>query len=277
MYSNPTEWTTKLTSLDHVKLSLELVGDAFALQLDDIITLERAFSLYRQWLLPEPIFGIDLGVQMLIHMTMVCQAKRVPEGKAQSIASLVNRHIELIKSVLGLIEEVTRTYLFDSQHRKVIARLVIGMSDSLLKEQSSTFSTLTVKEERQLYEQPGYLANELVEQLALSSINIILNSAIYSEPVWSLLERCFPRWLQNRIQVTLLWSVLGVALTERVAQILYQTRGSSKTDTLNIPWQVQPVCFVSLYFTLNIGHHHGSLCHFCLGKSLQVAPPLLPL
>ena len=133
VHSNPVEWTNKLTSPEHVKLSLELVGDAFALQLDDIVTLERAFSLYRQWLLPEPIFGVDLGVQMLGHMTMVCQAKRVPEGKAQAIASLVNRHIELIKLVLGLIDEVTRSPLLDSQHRKMIARLVIGMSDSLLR------------------------------------------------------------------------------------------------------------------------------------------------
>ena len=235
VHADSGEWTRKLVTLEHVKLALELIGDSFALHLDDIVTLERAFSLYRQWLLPEPVFGMDLGVQMLIHMSVLCQAKRVPEGKAQSIASLVNRHIDLIKATLALIDEVTRTWLVDSQPRKVMARLVIGMADSLLKEPPSTFSTLAVKEERQLYEQPGYLANELVEQLALSSLNTVLNSALYSESVWSLLERCFPRWLENRIQVILLWSVLGAALTERTAQILYQTKGDCSVGQVEYP------------------------------------------
>lgn len=214
-------------------MALELIGEGFALHLEDLATMEKAVAIYRLWLMPQCPFGWDIGVQLMRQMSGLFEAKRVPEGKAQAVASIVQRHIELMKSVLAMFQEVLANEALNFEHKKELARVIIGISDSLLREPPCSVSTLSVKDHA-VTEQPGYLANELVDQLAVLALNALLK--VYSDGVWSHMERSFSSWMMHRIQVVLVWTALGVALTERAACILYQ--GSSEMR-LNLPWQVE--------------------------------------
>ena len=256
----------KLHSPAHLRWVLEVLGQAFALPLDDIGIIGNAVAIYVAWLTrPETrppgllagsvdggsLSTIDpeMALTLLLHLTDLFSPKRTSAPTAgasgnsnvtANTAALATRHVEQCRLVLRVY-----VHLFVNQNssdvmaslpvRKGLLRALLGITDNLLRMPLSP---------------PSYLVDELCQGggpdglLLPALLECWIRSGIYSSRMWTSLRSLYPRWMHRSVAVSQ-WSSLTLGMTLQIVKLLYK---APTPDTLGLVSQVVP-SFPPLFFS----------------------------
>jgi hypothetical protein len=234
--------TSSLSSIFHVRWTMEVLGQAFALPLEDISVVSNATSIYISWLLepekrPPAIQKADgetlqQFLQIIFRQVSVLfQPKRIEvssSGRPQ-LATLASKHVELCKSMLRSLAQVATssqatgpqngldTLSLSTATWKVLLHVLLEVSNSLLKAPLNPYC---------------YLAEELGDLLMSIFLELWLRSQIFSASLWKSLSDLFPLWT-HRMLVVSQWSAISLALTQRATKLLYGQGTAAVVYTVN--------------------------------------------
>lgn len=218
-----------LNTMFHVRWVMEIVGQAFSFPLEDINVVCNAAAIYIQWLVeptkrPPVIQRADDETQqqfiqaLFRHVSLLFKPKKVDGvGAAKPLlATMASKHVDLCKLMLRTLSQVAvasaskagaldGTLVFTTSTWKVLLRMLLGITDYLLKMPSQPYC---------------YLPEELGEQLLSTFVELWLRSQIFSASLWRALKSLYPRWTHRMLAVTQ-WNAVSLALTQRINKILY--------------------------------------------------------
>ncbi|KAI9254631.1 hypothetical protein BDA99DRAFT_574375 [Phascolomyces articulosus] len=128
----------------------------------------------------------------------------------ETLSQLVHRHIELCKKTLTVLAMAGRTLEMSVETWTVLLKVVLGISDFLLKEPVTDQSVSGVVN----------MGDELCEHLLRVLFELWLRSRIREVEMWDILKECFMRW-SHRPKAIQQWSSTTLSLTNRVLNLLY--------------------------------------------------------
>ncbi|CAO3593387.1 unnamed protein product [Absidia cylindrospora] len=174
-----------------------------------------------------------------------------------TLAPLVQRHIDLCKKTLLVICSAGRKIELSSETWTVLLKVILGISDSLLKEPSGETPIPGVKN----------ISDELCEPLLRVLFELWLRSGTKEIEMWNMLKHCFTRW-SHRPQVIHYWTLTSLSLTNRMIHILYgQNEG---TDSVHL-------FATNNGIKLNIPHDNVKYSWhrilYLLPETVQLSPP----
>ncbi|KAI9308600.1 hypothetical protein BJ944DRAFT_236837 [Cunninghamella echinulata] len=138
-----------------------------------------------------------------------------------NIAALVQRHIDLCKKTLTVISTAGRSLQLSSETWTALLKVMLGITDSLLKEPSGEPPIPGVKN----------MSDELCEPLLRVLFELWLRSRNIEIDMWDMLSKCFSRWT-HRTEVIRYWSSTSLSLTNRIINILYGKEEGTSTVLL---------------------------------------------
>ncbi|CAO3613291.1 unnamed protein product [Cunninghamella blakesleeana] len=176
--------------------------------------------------LPVNVHSNVIPFSLPIHLTNPPNSSNIQNNSPQhqqshqskdNIANLVQRHIDLCKKTLTVISTAGRSLQLSSETWTALLKVMLGITDSLLKEPSGDTSMPGVKN----------ISDELCEPLLRVLFELWLRSRNIEIDMWDMLSKCFSRWT-HRPEVIRHWSSIALSLTNRVINILYaQDEGTS--------------------------------------------------
>ncbi|CAG8500511.1 8579_t:CDS:10 [Ambispora gerdemannii] len=235
-----------LSSPTHVRWVMEAIGQGFALPLEEMAITANSKELYSQWLF-EPNFRPaairDLTGkpeeqkfwQVIFHHYSLLFQPRTPTtnppqaptpttpgfpaavNQTSSNYTYIQRHIELCKGVLIVLTMAGRTLgsQFSEETWLVLLKVVLGVTDCLLRDPSTT------------------MGDELCEHLLRVLFELWLRSRIRNVEMWNIFKKCFNLWT-HRLQTIHQWNATTLALTQRVARLLYGPREGADMVSISV-------------------------------------------
>ncbi|KAI7828906.1 hypothetical protein BC939DRAFT_407851 [Gamsiella multidivaricata] len=272
-----------LSSMAHMNWAMEVLGQGFALPLEELSIAQETTQLYSQWLFEPQMrplaFRQAAGTadeQLLYqtifhHYSLLFQIRSTsppapginhlhhhshhnhhhrhpttPLASAQStsyshqashstaapqvpVGVLIQRHIELCKKVLTVLTMAGRQLgnLFSEGTWEVLLKVVLGITDSLLREQPSKSATSPAS----LIPEKSKMSDDLCEHLLRVLFELWLRSNIRQVHMWDILKQCFNGWTY-RIPVLHQWAATSLGLCQRVVRLLYGP--GQGTDVVNL-------------------------------------------
>ena len=139
-------------------------------------------------------------------MSTIFQPRNSPESLRNN-SNVLMRHCDFCKSVLKLWITAARSLAseFDEETWLVLLRVVLGTTDSLLKEPLISFPNMS---------------EELVESLLWALFELWLRSENENVDMWDAFKTLWSRWI-HRPQAITQWSSTSYALTLRIMRLLY--------------------------------------------------------
>ncbi|CAG8589929.1 4259_t:CDS:10 [Paraglomus occultum] len=242
-----------LPSPAHVQWVMEAVGQGFALPLEEMDITANSKELYSQWLFEpncRPAAIRDLSGkpeeqrfwQVIFHHysllfrprtsssnTSQTSTPTAPNFPALSSYNDFQRHVELCKGVLIVLTMAGRTLgsQFSEETWRVLLKVVLGITDYLLREHISTVSSDNSSDRYATMS----MGDELCEHLLRVLFELWLRSKIQEVDMWDILQKCFNKWT-HRQQAINQWNAAILGLTQRIVRILYGPREGA--DVVNI-------------------------------------------
>ncbi|KAF9180947.1 hypothetical protein BGZ51_005783 [Haplosporangium sp. Z 767] len=138
----------------------------------------------------------------------------------------VQRHIELCKKVLTVLTMAGRQLgsTFSEETWEVLLKVILGITDSLLREQPIKTTSGAIPEHRRM-------SDELCEHLLRVLFELWLRSGIRQVHMWDILKHCFSGWT-HRLPVLHQWAASSLGLCQRVVRLLYGP--GQGTDVVNL-------------------------------------------
>ncbi|KAI8599710.1 hypothetical protein EDD21DRAFT_416527 [Dissophora ornata] len=151
----------------------------------------------------------------------VSSASQVPMGV------LIQRHIELCKKVLTVLTMAGRQFgnTFSEETWEVLLKVILGITDSLLREQTVKSSALMPEHCK--------MSDDLCEHLLRVLFELWLRSNIRQVHMWDILKQCFNGWT-HRIPVLHQWAASSLGLCQRVIRLLYGPGQGTNVVHLNV-------------------------------------------
>ncbi|KAI8996097.1 hypothetical protein BC832DRAFT_567895 [Gaertneriomyces semiglobifer] len=224
-----------LSSPAHVKWAMEVVGQGFALPIEDHGIMRMTTEVYEVWLANGRPKGVSQGGDILQrfwqtifeHFSMVFQPRaRVNTQQTSSYFGartkdtsemdndVLGLHIDLCHRILNALVNAGRVLGddFSDATWTVLVKVLLGVADCLLDERG----TRTPPED----EAARRMADELIEHIIRALVELWLRSKIQSVHMWNHLKMRFSRWT-HRVEVVRQWSATILSLTRRVINFLY--------------------------------------------------------
>ncbi|KAI8341566.1 hypothetical protein BD560DRAFT_412168 [Blakeslea trispora] len=128
----------------------------------------------------------------------------------ETLAQLVQRHVDLCKKSLRVYATAGRTLQMSTDTWAVLLKVMLGITDYLLKEPAGDTSNLGVMN----------MADELCDSLLQVLFELWLRSKTMDVEMWDILKSCFGRWI-HRSKAIQQWNATSLALTEHIQQLVY--------------------------------------------------------
>ncbi|KAL7323770.1 hypothetical protein PS15p_210376 [Mucor circinelloides] len=142
----------------------------------------------------------------------------------ETLSQLVQRHVELCKKTLKVFAMAGRTLKLSAETWSVLLKVMLGITDYLLKEPSGDTSNLGVMN----------MADELCDSLLQVLFELWLRSTIMDVEMWDILKSCFIRWT-HRSKAIQQWSSTSLALTKRIQNLVYGEKEGTDGVYVNGP------------------------------------------
>ncbi|GLE04540.1 hypothetical protein PINS_up013495 [Pythium insidiosum] len=217
-----------LPSGHHIRWSMEIIGQSFALSLEDADVIAGAIRLYEQWL------GVDAAAKtkdkrpscmqkveqtfiqdLLAQMTLLFEER--PDASRAATDTLVSKHVQLCLRSLKAVAK-RRGPMLSPQTWDRMIRLLIGAADGVLHSSRSV------------------LGNHLCGPLVRILIELYLRSLPFCGPrgeLWGLLQKFYRRWT-HRLLVIEQWNAATLALTRALIRHLHSLEPSK--NEVDIAW-----------------------------------------
>ncbi|RCI01761.1 hypothetical protein CU098_005512 [Rhizopus stolonifer] len=128
----------------------------------------------------------------------------------ETLSQLVQRHIELCKKSLRVFAMAGRTLKMSTDTWSVLLKVMLGITDYLLKEPTGESSTMGVMN----------MGDELCDSLLQVLFELWLRSNTMDVEMWDILKSCFGRWI-HRPKAIQQWSSTSLAITKRIQHLVY--------------------------------------------------------
>ncbi|KAF9169044.1 hypothetical protein BGX20_010876 [Mortierella sp. AD010] len=252
----------------HMRWVMEVLGQGFALPLEELSIAQETTQLYSQWLFEPQLrplaFRLAAGTadeqllyqSMFHHYSLLFQVRsaqpppspganhfthhyhnrhpttptsssfqQTPPPLQLPTAVLIQRHIELCKKVLTVLTMAGRQLgnTFSEETWEVLLKVILGVTDSLLREQPIKSSASMSEHSR--------MSDDLCEHLLRVLFELWLRSNIRQVKMWDILKLCFNGWT-HRILVLHQWAASSLGLCQRVVRLLYGP--GQGTDVVNL-------------------------------------------
>ncbi|KAI8644943.1 hypothetical protein BD408DRAFT_474654 [Parasitella parasitica] len=142
----------------------------------------------------------------------------------ETLSQLVHRHVELCKKTLKVFAMAGRTLKLSGETWSVLLKVMLGITDYLLKEPLGDTSNLGVMN----------MADELCDSLLQVLFELWLRSNIMDVEMWDILKSCFMRWT-HRSKTIQQWSSTSLALTKRIQNLIYGDKEGTDGVYVNSP------------------------------------------
>lgn len=142
----------------------------------------------------------------------------------ETLSQLVQRHIELCKKTLKVFAMAGRTLKLSTETWAVLLKVMLGITDYLLKEPTGETSNLGVMN----------MADELCDNLLQVLFELWLRSNTMDVEMWDILKTCFIRWT-HRSKTIQQWSTTSLALTKRIQNLVYGDKEGTDGVYVNGP------------------------------------------
>ncbi|KND00537.1 uncharacterized protein SPPG_09225 [Spizellomyces punctatus DAOM BR117] len=258
-----------LTSPAHVRWAMEVIGQGFALPIEDVGIIHQTIAVYSNWLLDPSTLPSAIqerkgsDVEQKFWQTIFQQFSLLfqPRSRTEMAYSpwLQDRsknkldpddtdpltlHVDLCHGVLKILTSAGRELgsEFSEETWIVLLKVMIGISDCLLREpmekEKSAGDSLAKGDKHQsnVYEGEDAgprMADELCEHLIRVLVELWLRSNLKPVYMWDHLKRYFTLWT-HRVKVIRQWSATIFALTQRVAGLLYGTKEGAENVHISI-------------------------------------------
>ncbi|KAJ5072634.1 hypothetical protein M0811_01649 [Anaeramoeba ignava] len=206
-----------LTSTFHIKWANEVIGQAFALPIEEYRSIEQSIEIYHRWLLgvdiPAP-FDEELNFfyrDIFAHMSLIFQPRKVVTQE------ILTKHIQLCKNVINIYQEVAleRSQNFSTETWEYLLNTLIGISDSLVSNESN-------------------LTNELFSYLIRLLYDVWLRSSTKNLEMWERLRKSSISWRLKTETITQ-WIATIFGLTNKVINILYGPTEGNNLLVIDLP------------------------------------------
>lgn len=149
------------------------------------------------------------------------------------IGVLIQRHIELCKKVLTVLTMAGRQLgnSFSTETWQVLLKVILGITDSLLKEQPPPTPSRSTSTTMMLIPEQAKMSDDLCEHLLRVLFELWLRSNTREVAMWDILKQCFNGWT-HRIPVLHQWAASSLGLCQRVVRLLYGP--GQGTDVVNL-------------------------------------------
>ncbi|KAI8379977.1 hypothetical protein EDC96DRAFT_434420, partial [Choanephora cucurbitarum] len=224
----------------HIKWFMEVIGQGFNLPLEDMSITSDDVDIYSRWLFEtqaRPAAVTQEGLeqdfyQIIFHQFSLLFQPRIVRNTStvipstssntsgnsstphtalkETLAQLVQRHIDLCKKSLRVFAMAGRTLEMSADTWAVMLKVMLGITDCLLKEPVGDTTNLGVVN----------MADELCDSLLQVLFELWLRSNIMDVNMWDILKSCFGRWI-HRSKAIQQWNATSLALTEYVQQLVY--------------------------------------------------------
>ncbi|KAI9248753.1 hypothetical protein BY458DRAFT_536549 [Sporodiniella umbellata] len=204
---------------------MEVIGQSFNLPLEDMNITSDAIDIYSRWLFdsPRPTAVVREGLeqefyQIIFHQYSLLFQPRITRTIScnqvikDTVTPLIQRHVDLCQRTLRVFAKAGRTLRFSEETWKTILKVVLGITDYLLKEPAG--ETLNVIN----------MTDELCDPLLQVFFELWLRSNTMDVEMWDILKTCFMRWT-HRPKAIEQWSLLSLALTRRVQSLVVGKEG----------------------------------------------------
>ncbi|KAI8067251.1 hypothetical protein BDF21DRAFT_111951 [Thamnidium elegans] len=166
--------------------------------------------------------GVPATAQMPLAFNSV--APNQTTNLKETLAQLVQRHVELCKKTLKIFAMAGRTLKLSTETWAVLLKVMLGVTDYLLKEPTGETSNLGVMN----------MADELCDNLLQVLFELWLRSNTMDVEMWDILKNCFMRWT-HRSKAIQQWSTTSLALTKRVQCLMYGEKQGTDGVYINGP------------------------------------------
>ncbi|KAK3811955.1 MAG: hypothetical protein J3Q66DRAFT_286574 [Benniella sp.] len=226
---------------------MEVLGQGFALPLEDLAIAHNASQVYTQWLFEREnrpmAFRQAEGTldEQQLYQTIFHHYSLLFEALSNSSASssthatptpqvpvgvLIQRHIEECNKVLTSFTMAGRLLgpSFSEETWEVLLKVLLGITDSLLREQPRS---LTLNTEH------SKMSESLCEHLLRVLFELWLRSNTRNVDMWNILQQCFNGWT-HRLPVLQQWAASSLGLCQRVVRLLYGPGQGSEVVNLSV-------------------------------------------
>ncbi|CAG8471515.1 1328_t:CDS:2 [Acaulospora colombiana] len=231
--------------MSHVRWAMEAIGQGFALPLEEMAITSNSKELYSQWLF-EPNFRPaavrdatgkreeqEFWQNPNTPTTSTPTTPGFPASANQTSSTFtyLQRHIELCKGVLIVLTMAGRTLgpRFSEETWLVLLKVVLGITDCLLHEPTSSVTPDVIVEKRTAVT----MADELCEHLLRVLFELWLRSRIQEAEMWNIFKKCFNQW-SHRPQALQQWNATILALTQRVVRLLYGPKEGEEMVNISV-------------------------------------------
>ena len=231
MADDSTDAVELLTSVAHVKWTMEVIGHSFSLKLENAKIIEHSLSIYEKWMLINggSTRGRDLRPKCMLDceqefiQDMLGHISFIFDDRSSSSASnYIDDHVTICNRAMDLLLKLGRVrgkQLSQATWERLL-RLLIGITDNLLHGTKST------------------IGPKVCAGLYRVTLELFLRSAIHCGPfsdLWKLLTKFSKRWVHRR-RVIEQWNAAVLALTRRAIYSLYGMAEDEETDPVRIVW-----------------------------------------
>ncbi|KAJ5068671.1 hypothetical protein M0811_02614 [Anaeramoeba ignava] len=211
-----------LTSTFHIKWVIEIIGQSFALPIEDHPIISNGIELYSRWLMGKAVPTAFIENQNYFfreifgHLSLIFQARKDTQH------TLIKKHIELCQSVLLIMEKMgtERKDQMTEETWEYLLNILIGISDYLLAKDG-------VIEEQ-----------DLTSQLCVPVLRLLfdlwLRSNTQNLQMWERLKKVATGW-RHRKETIIQWSSTIYGLLSRVVGLLYGPQEGDKVVTIKLP------------------------------------------
>ncbi|KAI8809231.1 hypothetical protein BJ742DRAFT_677009, partial [Cladochytrium replicatum] len=291
--------TVLLTSPAHVTWAMEVVGQGFALPIEDTQTIKDCITLYQAWLvdvIPRPLAIRELRgteveqqfVQTIFkHFSVLFKHRQAASyvhnsanqsrERANIISSpteepidLIAVHVSLCGQVLKIMTAATRKlgYEFTESTWIVLLKVLIGIAECILSVPCAPPSRGVQHRLDGALEDPApRMGDQLCEHLMRVLIETWLRSRIVRIDMWDFLKRLFVNWT-HRVAVIHQWNATTLGLTRTVIRLLYGDREGSESVLISLG----PSYNVHLHLPLNFVFHSWHRMIYMIGNPNTLSP-----
>lgn len=217
--------TDVLPSAHHVRWAMEVLGQAFALPMDDADVILGSLRIYDKWLGVDDAGAKDLRpacmqkVEQVFIQDLLGQMTLLFEERPAAPDASVAKQVSLCAKVLDTFDALSRrrgAQLAPQTWDRLI-RLLLGAADAVL------------------HNLRNVLGNQLCGQAVRILFEVYLRSLQYCGPrgeLWGLLQKFCRRWI-HRTMVIEQWNSVTLALTK---SMMRQINGSDPSKDVEIIW-----------------------------------------
>ncbi|KAI9207404.1 uncharacterized protein BJ171DRAFT_494756 [Polychytrium aggregatum] len=236
-----------LTSPTHVRWVMEIVGQGFALPIEDFLVIQSTISVYSNWLLEEDSLPVamkqieddqirqNFWQSIFSHFSLLFEPRthcELPNNSKIEDFNVSAIQVELCRTILKVLAIFGRQsgHAFSEATWILLLKVLLGMCDRLLSEPlarkdskrkivssgpKSDKLALVVEEEA-----GPIMGDCLCKHLVRVTIELWLRSKITKIEMWDYLKKFFSRWT-HRLDVVTQWNATILALSRRVIGQLY--------------------------------------------------------